>query len=313
MFDYMDKITILMSTYNGEKYLTEQIDSILAQTYSNWELVIRDDGSSDGTVQIVEDYVKQEERVRWFDENEASAENLGPMKSFFLMLETVESPYYMFCDQDDVWLPEKIETTFQKMLEIETHSTPCLVHTNFTVTDENLNRIGQGPLKANDGLYELLLSNDAPGCTMMINKNLRVLALNDLNSVQVMHDMWLGLLAAHFGKIAYIETPFILYRQHIGNVVGQTTSLIGKLRNLSSNSERQRIQTSINAASSLIQLHGSRFNNEELAYLETVKGFGTEKFAKNLIDMYHNKVHKNSRVATIALIVKLAINHNHLK
>ncbi|MDN7043520.1 glycosyltransferase family 2 protein [Lactiplantibacillus plantarum] len=313
MFDCMDKITILMSTYNGEKYLTEQIDSILAQTYSNWELVIRDDGSSDGTVQIVDDYVEQEERVRWFDENEDSSENLGPMKSFFLMLETVESPYYMFCDQDDVWLPQKIEITYQEMLEIEVQTAPCLVHTNLIITDSELHALEKGTREAKDSMRSLLLTNDIVGCTVMINKNLRLFALNDLDSVRVMHDMWLGLLAAQFGVVSYIGTPSMLYRQHTGNVVGKTTGVLAKLRILNSNGERQRIQTSINAASSLIQLHGSRLNNEELAYLETVKGFGTEKFTRNLIDMYRNKVHKNSQVATIALIVKLAINHNHLK
>lgn len=311
MLNQMDNITILMSTYNGEQYVAEQIDSILSQTYTNWVLIIRDDGSKDNTVHIIDEYVNREARIKWFDEDESR--NLGPMKSFFSMLQKVDSAYYMFSDQDDVWLPQKIEKTLQKMKEIERQSSPSLVHTNLSVTDEQLNVLEEGPASAHDSMQSLLLTNDVTGCTVMINKSLRLLALNDLESVQVMHDMWLGLLAARFGSIAYVEFPTMLYRQHSGNVVGKTTGFLKKARLLASENERRRIQTSINAASALMSLHGSRLSGKEVAYLRTIEGFGTETFVKNLYDMCRNNVQKNSKVATIAFIVKLAINHKYLK
>ena len=100
------KVNILLSTYNGEQYLKEQVKSIQDQTYQDWQLLIRDDGSTDGTVEIIQELVAQDERIRFI--NEGTVENLGVIKSFHTLLKYEKADLYCFSDQDDVWLPEKI-------------------------------------------------------------------------------------------------------------------------------------------------------------------------------------------------------------
>ena len=134
-----DKIAILMATYNGEKYICQQIDSILSQTCTDWELYIHDDGSTDNTIAAVESYVgKYPDKIHLIDGKSTG----GAKYNFFYLFSQVEAPYYMTCDQDDVWLDKKIELTYDKMLAIEDKADiPCLVYTELRVVDGELNTI----------------------------------------------------------------------------------------------------------------------------------------------------------------------------
>ena len=140
-----DKIAILMATYNGEKYICQQIDSILSQTCKDWELYIHDDGSTDNTIAAVESYVeKYPDKIHLIDGKSTG----GAKYNFFYLFSQVEAPYYMTCDQDDVWLEKKIELTYDKMLAIEKtdgkelkSGLPCLVYTELCVVDSELNTI----------------------------------------------------------------------------------------------------------------------------------------------------------------------------
>ncbi len=110
-------VAILLSTYNGQLYLKEQIDSLLDQTYKNWCLFVRDDGSSDDTLQIISTYAKKcPERIVLLTDNRG---NIKPAASFMQLLSMVDMDYYMFCDQDDIWLSTKIERTYEEMVSIE--------------------------------------------------------------------------------------------------------------------------------------------------------------------------------------------------
>ncbi len=219
------KIAILMATYNGEKYICQQIDSILSQTCKDWELYIHDDGSTDNTIAVVESYVeKYPNKIHLIDGKSTG----GAKYNFFYMFGQVEAPYYMTCDQDDVWLDKKIELTYDKMLTIENKAdVPCLVYTELRVVDSELNTIadtisGYQSLDCHKRtINQFILQNSVTGCTMMVNRALRdkMLRITDIDNT-IMHDWWAALVAAQFGKTAFIDEPTILYRQHGDNSLG---------------------------------------------------------------------------------------------
>lgn len=220
-----DKIAILMATYNGEKYICQQIDSILSQTCKDWELYIHDDGSTDNTIAAVESYVeKYPNKIHLIDGKSTG----GAKYNFFYMFGQVEAPYYMTCDQDDVWLDKKIELTYDKMLTIENKAdVPCLVYTELRVVDSELNTIadtmsGYQSLDCHKRtINQFILQNSVTGCTMMVNRALRdkMLRITDIDNT-IMHDWWAALVAAQFGKTGFIDEPTILYRQHGDNSLG---------------------------------------------------------------------------------------------
>jgi glycosyltransferase involved in cell wall biosynthesis len=220
-----NNLSILLSTYNSKAFLNEQIDSIISQTVKDWVLYIRDDGSSDNTIDIIEKFCKYNENIV-FLKDELS--NLGAKNSFIKLLSDVDSSYYMFCDQDDVWLPFKIEKTLLKMHEIELHreEIPLLVFTDLKVVDINLNIINNSmwryqkttPQHAKD-FYSLSISNPVTGCTIMINQKAKEISI-PMSPKSLMHDLWIALNVSHYGYVDFIDEPTILYRQHSDNVVG---------------------------------------------------------------------------------------------
>ncbi|AXJ12709.1 glycosyltransferase family 2 protein [Streptococcus pluranimalium] len=217
------KVNIVMSTYNGEKYLADQIKSIQSQTFEDWQLLIRDDGSSDNTPSIIRDMAKKDDRIHFI--NDGQNENYGVIKSFYHLVKYDSSDYYFFSDQDDVWLPEKIEVTL-KRAQIESSDNPLLVYTDLKVVNEDLEVLQESMIKsqshhANTELVQELTENTVTGGTMMINK-----ALADKWQVYdnlLMHDWYLALLAASLGKLIYIDQATQLYRQHEANVLGART------------------------------------------------------------------------------------------
>lgn len=223
------KIAILMSTYNGEKYLSEQIQSILDQTNHDWHLYIRDDGSTDGTQQIINEYANQHDNITFF--NKGHVKNLGVVKSFMDLLSHVDSDFYMFSDQDDYWKPFKVAVTLSAMLKQQYESLPICVHTSLKAVDETLKNkpAHVQDKRAWDGFEKLLFLNCVTGCTAMINRQLKA-AINfdqiDYKRVY-MHDWWFALISSAFGKLVYVNKETMLYRQHGDNVEGgaRTNSL----------------------------------------------------------------------------------------
>ena len=218
-------ISILLATYNGEKFLQEQLNSILNQSYSNWHLYIHDDNSTDNTVKIIKEYVsKYPDHITFFDDDISFK---SASLNFSYLMQKVSSDYLMFCDQDDVWKRDKIEVTLEKMKEAEKRypQKPILVHTDLEVVDENLNTIdksmmhyqGLNPYKKD--FYHFVVQNKITGCTVMINSALAKLA-QPIDSEAIMHDWWIALVASAFGKIAYVPKSTILYRQHTANDTG---------------------------------------------------------------------------------------------
>jgi glycosyltransferase involved in cell wall biosynthesis len=222
-----ETIDILLATCNGEPFLEEQLDSLLAQTCRGWRLLVRDDGSSDGTREILENYRSRYPDLIMIIPSEG--QNLGACGNFSCLLGQADAPYVMFCDQDDVWLPEKIETTLAAMQELERQhgvASPLLIHTDLKVVDEQLTVIGESLWRFQGAkpqrltkLNRVLMQNFATGCTVMINRALRDLTVPVPKGARI-HDWWLALVATAFGRVAAVASPTVLYRQHGRNDSG---------------------------------------------------------------------------------------------
>ncbi len=218
----MDKITVLMSTYNGEKYLRQQIDSILNQKDCIVELFVRDDGSDDNTQKILDEY-KCRNQLIWY-----TGKNLGAAKSFFdLILQASDSKYYAFADQDDVWEPDKLCIAMESLKPYETEA--ALYYSNAKITDENDNYLGINTYKVNQktNFEGFACSGGALGCTMVINRRLRnIVVAGGLPEKIIMHDDYLtSLCFAIGGQVVYDHSPHVNYRQHNNNVIGIPTNL----------------------------------------------------------------------------------------
>lgn len=225
----MIDLDILLSTYNGEKYLRQQIDSIISQDYTNWRLLIRDDGSKDNTLEIVNDYCRQfPNKIVLLKDNKG---NIGCTKSFESLMYASMAPYIMFCDQDDVWLPNKISKTIAAVKQAEENGTiPVIAHCDQKVVDSNLNVLDESFInysQINIELYKknplfLVISNYIPGCTICMNNAAKQISL-PIGSSAMMHDCWIILRTiGNEGKIIDIQEPLMLYRQHGVNVCGAT-------------------------------------------------------------------------------------------
>lgn len=221
-----DRIDIVMGVFNGEKYLHDQIDSIVAQTYQNWHLLIGEDQSIDNSLSILKEIQsKYPDKISLYP----AEINLGLVQNFSRLLELSDAKYMMFCDQDDYWFPEKIEKSLQKIKEMENQwgeEIPLLVHTDMEIFDDDLKIVSKSMWKGqrfkpkrSEKLGAVLMQNAAWGCTMMFNRNLLDLAL-PIPEEGFFHDYWLALVAAAFGHIGYLDEPTLLYRQHDNNVVG---------------------------------------------------------------------------------------------
>lgn len=217
------KVNILLSTYNGERFLAEQIKSIQEQTYSDWSLLIRDDGSKDQTREIIQNFVSQDERIRFINADEVV--NLGVIKSFYTLLHYEEADYYFFSDQDDIWLPDKLQTSLDQAQHYSNQE-PLMIYMDLKVVNQDLEVMTESMIRtqshhANTELVQELTENTVTGGVSMINHALAKLwtQTDDI----IMHDWYLALLATAFGKLVYIDQAGELYRQHTDNVLGART------------------------------------------------------------------------------------------
>ena len=215
-------IDILLATYNGEKYVKEQIESILNQTYKNIHLIISDDCSKDNTREILKQYEKDSRIDIYYQTT-----NLGYIKNFEFLISKVENDIYMLSDQDDVWLPEKVEKSYEFLRE----KNADLVFGDLKVVNQNLEEIypsfndymllTRKINKCISAYYLNYLYNCVTGCTLMSKKEyIKYFMPIPNNSKYVVHDHWIALMISLHGKLAYIPEKYILYRQHGDNQIG---------------------------------------------------------------------------------------------
>ena len=211
-------VNVLLSTYNGAKYIQQQLDSLLAQTYTNMVIYIRDDGSTDNTVSFILPYLSRKEKKIILIENKGN-QNIGYMKSFWLLLrESGNADYYAFCDQDDVWLPDKIEAGV-RALSKKNPSIPLLFSASFDYCDENLNFTGKAPILSTPiQLKDVLFYTPAFGFSILLNRTLRDIALSAPGLEGIPHDGWCQKIATAFGEFVYDPTPLTKYRRSSASV-----------------------------------------------------------------------------------------------
>ena len=271
-------ISILLATYNGEKYIAGLIESLLSQTIRDFKLYIRDDKSTDETYSIIAGYAEKYPEKIFVSQNE---ENVGGAKNNFMeMMIDHKDDYVMLCDQDDVWLPDKIEKSLNKIREIEQNivhehgsATPVMVHTDLVVVKENLNVISSSYEQMSNKDFEktslnfVVTMNNAAGCTIIYNRALADLIRAEPEFI-VMHDWWVSLIASAFGRIGAIHIPLVMYRQHEDNESGAKKVLSFKyifyvLKNLKKMSSM--IDDSYKQAGAFLKMYSAPEHGDELS------------------------------------------------
>ena len=292
-------ITVLLSSYNGEKYIAEQLDSVLAQKLpEDWSLkiIVRDDGSSDSTLSVLDEYVKNHgEIISYY-----TGENLKPARSFLHLLKNCPaSDCYAFCDQDDVWLEDKLSRALAALQAEANQDIPLLYCSNATATDKDLNPIGliNGGKMYTD-LAHVLIYVVSNGCTQVFNNAAREeLIQYDMDSnLEIMHDRLAELTTAILGKMIYDETPTMLYRQHGNNVVGEQS--IGRFKSFF-----KRVKRFMGSSDSIrserckmfLRLYGDRPDEEKKRLLYVVGNYKTDKKARKTL--MKDKAFKKSKKA----------------
>jgi len=222
------EIFILLAAYNGADFLAGQLDSLIAQTEPHWRLLIRDDGSTDGTPEIIRAYVSKDERIDMLGAGGDGSHSALANFSVLLQAAYEQGADYIFCcDQDDVWDADKLGVILARLKQLEGASkTPCLVHHDLAVVDQSLQPIADSFVRmmhldpSDERRPQRLVSrNEVTGCAMACNRALLDLAL-PISGQAVMHDWWLALCAAYFGRLEFIPRPLVKYRQHGRNAIG---------------------------------------------------------------------------------------------
>lgn len=271
------EIDILLATYNGEKYLSEQLDSLTDQTVSNWRLLVRDDGSSDSTTEILERYRDRHHNVEIVNDDLG---NVGPFRNFGILLEHSKSEYVIFCDQDDIWDKNKLELLYNQIIE-EDSNKPIIVHCDSRVIDGNNNIISDifiGDRGSVSGIREILKSGVTQGSSMMINRKLIDL-VEPLPNLDLMHDLYISLVCECLGKRIYVNQQLMGYRHHENNVLGETRdfslnlqTIVKKLfekKKIISNERKQTIDEFFRLFGNLIKTDDNRIIQSYLYYINS--------------------------------------------
>jgi len=224
----MAKLEIALATFQSEAYLRAQLASLFNQSCQDFIILVADDGSTDATLDILSEYsAVYPGRIRLL---QFASRAGGPCQNFSRILDAAQSEYLMFCDHDDVWLEDKIETSLERMEALEGSlgsGRPILVHTDLSVVGPDLRPLFPSfsrheRLSAHNGEFRrLAVQNNVTGCTMLLNRALYQIA-RPIPHHAPMHDWWIALVAAAFGTISFISRPTVLYRQHGKNSVGIT-------------------------------------------------------------------------------------------
>lgn len=286
----METVAILVAVYNGEKHVEVLLNSLLDQNYESIQIHVRDNRSTDGTLNILRSFRnRQPNKVFVY----CSEQNDGIIGNFAKLVELTDAPYTMFCDGDDVWKPDKVSKTLQKMKELEQSygaAFPLLVHTDLIVVDENLKMLAPSfwnysclnTHKKSDCLPRLLIQNQVTGCTILINRALKTLAMPIPNEC-VMHDWWIALVAACLGKIDKLNESTMYYRQHCANDTGAKDYAIFSYLKRKRNSNTDRIKAGkIRQTRLLLERYSSKVSVENRLILNAYLAMQESNFFRKI-------------------------------
>ena len=293
-----NKVCILLSTYNGEKFLESQIKSIFSQSYKNIDIIVRDDGSTDNTLKILEKY-----KIKYI-----KGKNISVVKSFFKLLEyalELDYEYFLFCDQDDIWNINKVEKQLS-LIELKNKNIPILIDSDMQVIDENNNLISNSFFKFSKldyrkkSLNYLFVQNNITGNSVLINRKLAQLVKFHKNII--MHDWWIGLIASAFGEIYFINQPLLKYRKHFSNVVGaEHYYSLNKIRKFFDYSfEKKFLQVE-----AFKELYYNNLDKKNKSLIDDFLKLRHQKFFEKFYNIFKNKFFMQNNLYTLGSLWKI--------
>jgi len=297
-----NKVLIFLSLYNGEKYIKEQLDSLLSQTVPVM-ILARDDGSTDNTVKIVDEYINNHENIMLI-----KGSNLGFVRSFnSLLSENIADDYewFAFCDQDDVWLPDKLEKAISKLKQTNDTKIPLMYCSNLIIVDEKLEKIGMMHHNLKKVLNScIFVENWATGCTVVFNKSALYEYRNVVHINMIAHDYTMLCICKYFGHVFYDFNSYILYRQHGNNVYGSgSVTYLKGFRNILRDLVHPKIEKRRLFFKDFIDYYKDKIHKTDFMFLNRFVNY--KKHFNRLYLMIDPKVKGFNKKATIAFKARL--------
>ncbi|OZG65391.1 Glycosyl transferase family 2 [Bifidobacterium hapali] len=305
---YNGLVEILLATYNGQDYIEKQIQSIIHQTYTNWNLLVSDDCSNDKTLDILYKYAKEDSRIKIISKGKRFG---SAAKNFIFLLKNAQSEFVAFCDQDDYWHPDKLEVFLHNVIDAGGRENgPMLIYSDLRVVDQHGVLISESyydMMKLNpyrNSLSNLLVQNIVTGCASMINRDLYRLILKhtiDCDKI-VMHDWFIAVICAACGSLVYIDSPTIDYCQHITNVVG--AKKFNLLKWIKKNDDNKvSIRNSVIQASYIYDNYKLYLSDESKKVLKNYASILSYSLIKRLFILIHYDLWKSNVLRRIGQII----------
>jgi len=296
-------VAVLLSSYNGERFLREQIDSVLNQEGVDVTLCVRDDGSSDSTRAILREYADENKIIL------SEGENLGFALSFReLVRNSPHCDYYAFCDQDDVWLPRKLISAVE-VLEREDNSKPLMYFTAVTVVNENLEQIvdkacGYVDENSRNFFASAILNSCANGCTEVFNNATRDAFLRVPAHCMICHDYSILTISSGLGKAIFSHDSQILYRQHSSNTIGYVSgSLKNLMRSLKNFRKRELSRLRFREALTFKYIFYDELSPENRKCIDLITNYKNARRFKRPLKKYIKKTVANRTIRAYVLLL----------
>jgi glycosyltransferase involved in cell wall biosynthesis len=302
------EIAILMSTYNGAKYISQQLESIELQTHSDWTLYVSDDGSKDETLDIIKGISKQ------WSKNKCRL-LVGPKKGFcqnFLSLacnKSIQADYYAFSDQDDVWDKNKLKVALNKLREIEIPNMPALYFGRTTYTKEDLTPYGASKkMRRPMAFRNAILQSVAGGNTVLFNQAAKKLIETIGLVPAISHDWWLyQLITGAGGKVYYDETPYVLYRQHENALIGGNTSFYSKCKRIL-NVVNDQFKEWCNQNIECFLIARPYFTAENNQLVDQLIQIRKSSLCKRTFGIFNTGIYRQTTLGTLGIIIAVIFN-----
>lgn len=284
----MERVVVMMSTYNGGLYLREQMDSLFSQEGVDLLILIRDDGSDDNTLAIIKDYQRKNPgKIEMIE-----GDNIGWKKSFFALMQYAHanygnrSGYFAFCDQDDIWLPKKLSRAVSCLSQ--SSSSVKLYFSNLSLyrDGKNIGLVRNGMITPS--YKNCLLRNYAAGCTIVMNKGLLDLLAGDIPKIDIAHDHWVYIVGVLMGKVYVDDESYIFYRQHSANQIGHNKKIMHIWENRFKNKSLSlKNHPKEGLANEIMRIYGDSLNEEAYSSVEKLAQY--RKNPRNRIKLMLDK------------------------
>lgn len=310
------KVLILLATYNGEKYLRRQLDSLIAQTYDNWEIVIRDDNSSDSTISIVEEYLNSISKISLLETDRMPSGACANFAELFnWAIDNKDFDYLMFCDQDDIWLPGKIELSVSQLSDRNRFNADegNLIYGSLNIIDANDIKTGEKIEVFKPTKETIISQNPMFGCTMMLNRKMADL-VNRIPHVAENHDYWVALVNLFFGNCEPFIDERIWYRQHAQNVTSQGNSFSKRISRYVGDQQIKELRLKLYTLSLFVKTYETKLKRSDLELISTfVRSFRAKTPFQAISTMIKNKIYRHTLFQNLAFCAVILLKYGDIK